>query len=437
LKESKTVSKVDGFVYTTAIKKLRKLKKHIKKIPGGTSAGKTYGILPILIDRATKKSNLEISVVSETVPHLRRGALKDFLKIMKVTGRYIDSHYNRTLLTYTFSNGSYIEFFSADQEGKVRGPRRNILYVNECNNITFQTYYQLSVRTDTEIWLDYNPTTEFWAHTELKEEDDVEELILTYKDNEGVKKEVVKKIEKALIKGFYNSELSIDKLFAEDNIKNAYWANSWKVYGLGLTGSLEGVIYSNWETIKAIPQDARLIGYGLDWGFENDPCALIACYRYNQTLIFHQLIYEKELTNNDLIKKMNELNVARNVTIVADSSEPKSIKDLQKDGFICKGSYKKQDHKSYAIQKLQGFDMWYVTENSIDFIKELREYIWETLKDGTKTGKPQDENDHACDAVIYLVNELLTIEASTKARTYKIKAQRKSKKINRDLKQML
>ena len=437
MKTSNTVNKVDGFVYTTAIKKLRKLNKRIKKIPGGTSAGKTFGILPILIHKAAKQAHLEISVVSESIPHLRKGALKDFLKIMNRTGRYIDSHYNRTLLTYTFSNGSFIEFFSADQQDKVRGPRRNILYINECNNLKFETYHQLAIRTDLEVWLDYNPTNEFWADTELDDDDDVEELVLTYKDNEGLSESIVKEIEKALSKGFYNSELSIDKLFAEDNIKNAYWANWWKVYGLGRTGSLEGVIYSNWETIKAIPQDARLIGYGLDWGFENDPCALIACYRYDKMLIFHQLIYEKKLTNDDLIKKMNELNVANNVTIVADSAEPKSIKDLVKVGYICKASYKKQDHKSYAIQKLQGFDMWYVTEDSLDFIKELREYVWETLKDGTKTGKPQDGNDHACDAIIYLVNELLTIEGSTKAKTHKVKTQKRSKKINRDLKRML
>lgn len=125
----------NGFVYTTAIKKLRKLKKRTKVIPGGTSAGKTFGVIPLLIDRATKKPNLEISIVSETLPHLRKGAMKDFLKIMRLTGRYIDKNWSKTLLTYTFSNGSYIEFFSADQEERVRGPRRHILYVNEGNNI--------------------------------------------------------------------------------------------------------------------------------------------------------------------------------------------------------------------------------------------------------------------------------------------------------------
>src|SRR5690606_20649984 len=115
----------NGFVYTKAIKKLRRLRKRIKIVPGGTSGGKTYGILPILIDKAAKSPMLEISVVSESIPHLRKGAMKDFLKIMKATGRYIDKNWNRSHLTYTFENGSYIEFFSADQEDKVRGPRRN------------------------------------------------------------------------------------------------------------------------------------------------------------------------------------------------------------------------------------------------------------------------------------------------------------------------
>ena len=148
---ARTTKQVEGFCYTTAISKLRKMTKRIRGIPGGTSAGKTYGILPILIDRAAREPGLEISVVSESIPHLRKGALKDFLKIMKATGRYNDANYNRTLLTYTFANGSYIEFFSADQEGKVRGPRRHILYINECNNITLETFHQFSNRTSEKI----------------------------------------------------------------------------------------------------------------------------------------------------------------------------------------------------------------------------------------------------------------------------------------------
>lgn len=235
----KVVSAVKGFRYTTAIKRLRKMRGRIRVVPGGTSAGKTFGIIPILIDNAIKNPGTEISIVSHSVPHLRRGALKDFLKIMKATGRYINSCYNRTLLTYTFKNGSFIEFFSADQEEKVLGPRRNILYINECNNISFETYHQLSIRTSDVIWLDFNPSYEFWAHTELQDDLDAEWLTLTYKDNEALSENIVKDIEKSREKGFYDPDGDIDD---PNNIKSKFWANWWKVYGLGLVGSIEGVL---------------------------------------------------------------------------------------------------------------------------------------------------------------------------------------------------
>ena len=149
------------FIYTTAIRKLRNLNKRIKGIPGGTSAGKTFGILPILIDRATRQP-LEISVVSESIPHLRRGALKDFEKIMRSTNRWIEGSFNKALLKYTFANGSYIEFFSADQPDRLRGARRNILYINECNNVDFEAYQQLAIRTDKEVC--HNRPKSFFAY---------------------------------------------------------------------------------------------------------------------------------------------------------------------------------------------------------------------------------------------------------------------------------
>jgi phage terminase large subunit len=159
------------FMYTTAISRLRRLKKRIKVVRGGTSAGKTFGIIPILIDRCTKETGLEISIVSESIPHLRRGALKDFLKIMMDLLIYKDASFNKSTLKYTFANDSYIEFFSVDQPDKLRGARRNILYINECNNVHFEAYQQLSIRTSDEVWLDFNPTHEFWVHTELDEDD--------------------------------------------------------------------------------------------------------------------------------------------------------------------------------------------------------------------------------------------------------------------------
>ena len=184
------------FTRTTSINKILSLKKRIKIIQGGTSAGKTFGILPILIDRAIKQPNVEISVVAESIPHLRRGALKDFLKIMRWTNRYVESQFNKSLLTYTFKNGSYIEFFSADDSSKLRGARRDVLYINECNNITFESYNELSIRTKREIYLDFNPANEFWVHKELKHEPDADFIILTYKDNEALDQSIVTQIEK-------------------------------------------------------------------------------------------------------------------------------------------------------------------------------------------------------------------------------------------------
>lgn len=392
------------FKYTTAIKKLRKLTKRIREVPGGTSAGKTFGILPILIDVAARTPLLEISVVSESVPHLKRGAIKDFKKIMKDTNRWISDHWHGTDLKYTFSNDAYIEFFSADQEDKVRGPRRNILYINECNNISFETYHQLAIRTDMHVWLDYNPTQEFWVHTELNNDPDVEKIILTYKDNEALSEVLVKEIEKARTKAFYDE--FADNLFNEANIKNKYWANWWKVYGLGLVGSLEGVIFKNWQTINEIPKEAKLISYGMDFGFTNDPTTLIACYKYNNELIFDEMIYQTGLLNSDIINFI-KANCNKSVYIYADSAEPKSIEEIKRSGVAITGAIKGQDSVVFGINYLQGFQIK-VTSSSINMIKELRNYTWDVDKTGKKLNKPIDAFNHTIDAMRYSISSMVT-----------------------------
>jgi len=192
-------------IRTTAISKIAKLNKRIKIIQGGTSAGKTFGVIPLLIDIATKHSNTEISIVSESIPHLRRGAVKDFLKIMRWSNRLFEDKFNKSLLRYEFSNGSYIEFFSADDSSKLRGARRDILYINECNNVTFEAYNELAIRTKKRIYLDFNPANEFWVHTELKDEPDTDFLILTYKDNEALDERIVTEIEKNRLKATTSS----------------------------------------------------------------------------------------------------------------------------------------------------------------------------------------------------------------------------------------
>lgn len=370
---------------TTAQRKISKLRKRVRIVQGGTSSSKTFSIIPLLIDYAIAKPNSEISIVSESIPHLRRGALKDFIKIMDWTHIFREEQFNRSTLRYDFTNGSYIEFFSADQSDKLRGARRDVLFVNECNNITFESYHQLAIRTRRFIYLDYNPTSEFWVHKELLSDKDAEMIILTYKDNEALDSELVKEIEKA-----------------RDRAKEStYWANWWKVYGLGQIGVIDGVIFSNWQIIKQIPDDAELLGYGLDFGFTNDPSALISVHKFNSELYIKELIYQTRLTNNDIVQKMIELGVDKYKDIIADSAEPKSIEDIYRGGFRnIYGAKKGADSIRNSIDKLQRYKI-NITESSTNLIKEFRGYVWTKDKNGNQTGEPIGINDHGIAALRY------------------------------------
>ncbi len=370
---------------TTAINKILALKKRIKIIQGGTSAGKTFGILPILIDKAAKKGGLEISVVAESIPHLRRGALRDFLKVMKWTNRFVDERYNKSLLKYEFANGSFIEFFSADDSKKLRGGRRNILYINECNQISFESFLEMSIRTKDEVFLDYNPTAEFWVQTELEEQEDAEKIILTYKDNEALDVGIVDQIEK--------------------NIKKAETSNYWKswvdVYVKGLMGKLEGIVFSNWKQIDTIPKEARLVGIGMDFGYTNDPTSCIEIYKHNEKRILNEIVYQTGMLNSDIAKKL-----PKDVPVYADSAEPKSIADIQRYGITIKGVTKGRDSINYGIDVMQR-ENYLVTSNSTNLIKELRSYCWDTDKTGKRLNKPIDNYNHAIDAVRYHEMETL------------------------------
>ena len=323
----------------------------------------------------------EISIVSESIPHLKRGAIKDFQKIMILCDLYKDSQFNKSDLKYRFKNGSYIEFFSVDQPDKLRGARRDILFVNECNNIDFESYQQLSVRTKKFIYLDYNPTNEFWVHTELMNDIDTDFVVLTYKDNEALDKAIVKEIEKAREKAKTSS----------------YWENWWKVYGLGQLGSLEGVIFNNWQIIDNIPTEATLLGFGLDFGFSNDPSSLIAVFQWNDKIICDERIYATGLLNTDIIRLMNQ---DKRLPIWADSAEPKSIEEIRRSGFNIKSVEKGKDSIVYGISVLQDKDIL-VTKSSVNLIKELRSYSWDTDKAGKKLNKPIDDFNHSIDALRY------------------------------------
>jgi phage terminase large subunit len=371
------------FILTTAIRKLARLKQRIKVVRGGTSAGKTFGIIPLLINDALVEPMLEISIVSESIPHLRRGALKDFLKIMMSLNRYKDDQFNKSTLKYTFQNGSSIEFFSADQPDKLRGARRNKLYVNECDNLTFDAYYQMAIRTDGDIWLDYNPVSKFWVDKEILTQPDVDFITLTYLDNEALSDSIIKEIESAKIKA----------------LTSTYWANWWQVYGLGQTGSLEGVCITDWNEID-LPSDARILCAGMDFGYTNDPTSLVLMYKYNDAYIFDEIIYKKGLLNSEI----SNLLKANNITdiIYADSAEPKSIAELNSYGHNVLPVSKGRDSITYGISLINQNKI-YVTSRSKNLINELRNYIWLTDKSGVKMNKPIDAYNHAIDAMRYAI----------------------------------
>jgi phage terminase large subunit len=367
-------------VQTTAQSKISKLKKRIRIVQGGTSSSKTFTILPFLIHYAADKPNSEISVVSESIPHLKRGALKDFLKIMDWVGNFNPNNFNKSNLTYKFANGSYIEFFSADQPDKLRGARRDILFINECNNVSFESYQQLAIRTKKFIYLDYNPTNEFWVHTELMQDENSDFVILTYKDNEALDPAIVKEIEKAKVK-------------AETS---TYWENWWKVYGLGQIGSLEGVIFNNWQTIDVIPNDARLLGYGLDFGYSNDPTAIVEVYKWNDKRIVNEICYQKELSNSQIAKL-----IPSKLPVYCDSAEPKSIAELTKLGVRAFGVTKGADSINFGIQTMQSQE-YLITKHSTNLINELRKYAWDKdKKTGAKLNRPIDDFNHAIDSLRY------------------------------------
>lgn len=372
------------FQRTTAQAKIYGLKKRVRIVQGGTSSSKTFSIIPMLITYAIQKPRSEISIVSESVPHLKRGAVKDFINIMIDTGKYQDSNFNRSDLKYKFSNGSFIEFFSADQPDKLRGARRDVLFINECNNVNFEVYIQLSIRTKKFIYLDYNPTSEFWVHSELINDPDSDFVILTYKDNEALEPAIVKEIEKAREKGKTST----------------YWANWWKVYGLGQVGSLEGVIFSNWKQIGRVPVDAKLLGYGMDFGYTNDPTTLIAVYKMDNKIILDELIYKTGLLNSDIVNLMKKAGIDERSEIFADSAEPKSIEEIRRSGFNIKPTVKGKDSINFGIDIIQEQDIL-VTENSTNLIKEFRSYIWDSDKTGKRINKPIDFWNHAIDATRY------------------------------------
>lgn len=354
-------------IETTGTKKIKRLTARLRCIPGGTSASKTISILLYLIAKAQsdKKPTLT-SIVAESFPHLRRGALRDFLNILKEHHYYKDARWSESNSIYVFETGSQIEFFSVDQPEKVRGARRDRLFINEANNIPFSAFEELEVRTKEFIFLDWNPTNEFWYYSEVKaKRTDSEELTLTYKDNEALSPEIVASI--------------------EQRRNRQGW---WRIYGLGLLGEIEGQIYKDWAVIDDIPHEARLERYGLDFGYTNDPTAIVAVYRYNGGLILDEIAFQKGLSNKQIADILSNNPQA---LVVADSAEPKSIDEIANYGISIVPAQKGKDSVRNGIQLVQAQRIS-VTKRSSNIKKAQGNYLWAVDREG-KSVSP-NEPDH-------------------------------------------
>lgn len=301
--------------------------------------------------------------------------MRDFKTILKSHNYWKDANWNATDSIYTFETGSQIEFFSADNGDKLRGGGRDRLFINECNNVSLDAFDQLESRTKDFTFLDWNPSNEFWFYTDvLGQSEDVDHLIVTYKDNESLTPEQVRKIER------------------RKNNKN--W---WQVYGLGQLGELESRIYTGWNLIDEIPEEARLEKYGLDFGYTNDPTAIVAVYYYNNGYILDQIAFDKGLSNKQIADIF--LNQSR-ALVVADSAEPKSIDEIKSYRISILPSVKGAGSVLQGIQFVQEQNIS-ITKRSLDVIKEYRNYVWMTDKLGKIINEPDHLYSHSMDAIRY------------------------------------
>lgn len=376
-----------NFCITSNLEKIQALDKRIIVVQGGTSAGKTIDIMSILIDYALEHAKKKIWIVTDTYGNLEDGAMEDFKNICEYLGILNILDENKTKHVFTFPNGTRF-FFRALTEMKGRGPRRDVLFVNEANRITWEQFSQLEIRTNEKIYLDFNPSNEFWAHTELvnnKDRDDVDFIKLNYLGNEALDKNIIRALE--MRKGDGTS-------------------NWWRVYGEGEIGSLEGNIYQGWLPRPAEEiRKGKLIRYGLDFGFSNDETALVSIYEQEDgSLGLVEEVYQKGILASKYPETLRSHNIDPSALIVADGARPEIIADIKAAGFRCVSALKDAGSVLRGISRVQDTKIVYAGKN---LEREYLTYAWRVQKSTGKTlDEPQDGNDHLMDAIRYAIDDL-------------------------------
>ncbi len=355
---------------------------------GGTSSSKTMSILQLLDQIARhSKRDMIITVSSESMPHLKRGCIRDFFRIIGESAQ-LNPNYSQTEHIYDYtSNGvrRQIEFVAIDEPSKARGGRRQIYFLNEANNNPYEAFKEMDIRTELFTFLDWNPTSEFWAHEYLKGQPENAYIHSTYKDAEWVLPE------------------SIIKNIESNRDKDPNW---WNVYGLGRIGRIEGLVYPYFEQVDELPKGD--VFYGLDFGYTNDPTALVRCVIQDKDLYCQELIYQSGLTNDAIAYRMAELGVRKGYDeIFADAAEPKSIEEIHRHGFNIKSCPKGADSVEYGLQRVRQHRIHW-TKDSLNGIKEIRNYRYIADKNGALTSKTTHQYSHMMDAMRYgVVGKLL------------------------------
>lgn len=350
---------------------------------GGTRSGKTWAVLQCCYYIATHQRNKLISIVGETMPFLKRGAIRDFQTLLGETFNY--DLWNASDKIYRFPNtGSAIEFFSADDDSKVHGSARDYCFINECYFVDWEVYRQLAVRTRKAVLLDYNPRSRFWVDEKVLNRGDVTLIHSTYKDNPYLTERQVKEI--------------------ESNKSDSNW---WRVYGMGETGSVEGLIYTNWDIVQTMPQPYKKEFYCVDFGFTNDPTAILRVRLSGGELWVQELAYQRGMVNQDIVKCLKDAGVAKGALIVCDSAEQKSITEINNmGGYRAVAVAKGRGSVEAGINMVKPYHI-HVLEDALGTIDELRNYSWKRDINGDYINEPVDKYNHSLDALRYGVTTFL------------------------------
>jgi phage terminase large subunit len=346
---------------------------------GGTRSGKTYNILMwIIFSYCMNHKGKTISIVRKTLPAVRSSVLRDFIAILSKANLYKVENHNKSNFEY-YLNGNTVEFMSVDQPQKVRGRKRDLLFLNEGNELDLEDWRQLLFRTTEKVIIDFNPSDEFhWIYDEVLTRDDVDFYQTTYLDNPFLEKSIIDEIERLK---------TIDEQY-------------WNIYGLGERGKNRSAVFSFIEA--DIPSSAKLKCYGLDFGFSSDATSLVAFYQHEDTIYFDELIYQVGMTNTDIANTLKSFGIDKRNIIWGDSSEPKSIQEIYHHGFNIKPTAKGPDSINVGIDMMRRYTIA-VTKRSLNLIKEFRNYKYIEDKNGKLTNKPVDAFNHGIDACRYAV----------------------------------